>query len=44
MHIKADGMTQFDIFHTTKSSELSAMLLKAAEICNFLKNAFVWAA
>ena len=34
MYIKADGMTQFDIFHTSKISEISAVLLKAAKICN----------
>ena len=50
MHIKAEGMTQFDIFHifieNSVNSELLFFwaLLKLAKIWNYSKNAQVWAA
>ena len=50
MHIKAEGMTQFDIFHVfvenSVNSELSFFwaLLKPAKIWNLSKNPHVWAA
>ena len=50
MHIKAEGMTQFDIFHVfvenSVNSELCFFwaLLKPAKIWNLSKNAHVWAA
>jgi hypothetical protein len=50
MHIKPEGLTQFDIFHifieNSVDSELLFFwaLLKAAKIWNSSKNAHVWAA
>ena len=50
MHIKAEGMIQFDIFHVfvenSVNSELCFFwaLLKPAKIWNLSKNAHVWAA
>ena len=50
MHIKAKGMTQFDIFHVfvenSVNSELCCFwsLLQPAKIWNLSKNAHVWAA
>ena len=50
MHIKAKGMTKFDIFHVfvenSVNSELCFFwaLLKQAKIWNLSKNAYVWAA
>ena len=50
MHIKAEGMVQFDIFHVfvenSVNSELCFFwaLLKPAKIWNLSKNAHVWAA
>ena len=50
MHIKAEGMTQFDIFHVfvenSVNSELCCFwsLLQPAKIWNLSKNAHVWAA
>ena len=49
MHIKAEGMTQFDIFHVfvenSVNSELCFFwaLFKPAKIWNLFKNAHVWA-
>ena len=50
MHIKAEGMTQFDIFHVfvdnSVNSELCFFLalLKPAKIWKLSKNAHVWVA
>ena len=50
MHIKAEGMIQFDIFHVFVENSVNSellffwALLKAAKIWNSLKNARVWAA
>ena len=50
MHIKAEGMTQFDIFHVFVENSLNSelcfvrALLKPAKILNLSKNAHVWAA
>ena len=50
MQMKAEGMTQFDIFHVfvenSVNSELCFFwaLLKPAKIWNLSKNAHVWAA
>ena len=54
MHIKAEGMTQFDIFHVFAENSVNSELcffwallklpLKAAKILNLSKNAHVWGA
>ena len=49
MHIKVEGMSQFDISHTllenaVKSEFFFWALLKAAKICNSSKNVHIWAA
>ena len=44
MHIKAEGMTQFDIFHVFVENLVNSELLKPAKIWNLSKNAHVWAA
>ena len=50
MHIKAEGMTQFDIFHVLVENSVNSelcffwSLLKPAKIWNLSKNAHVWAA
>ena len=50
MHIKAKGMTQFDIFHISVENSVNSelyffwTLLKPAKIWNLSKNAHVWAA
>ena len=50
MQMKAEGMTQFDIFHVfvenSVNSELCCFwsLLQPAKIWNLSKNAHVWAA
>ena len=50
MHIKAEGMTQFDIFHVLVENSVNSKLcfflalLKPAKIWYLSKNAHVWAA
>ena len=50
MHIKGEGMTQFDIFHVFVENSVNSefcffwALLKPAKIWNLSKNAHVWAA
>ena len=51
MHIKAEDMTQFDIFHVFVENSVNSELcfffwapLKSAKIWNSSKNAHVWAA
>ena len=49
MHIKAEGMTQFNIFHVSVENSVNSelcfswALLKPAKIWNLSKNARVWA-
>ena len=50
MHLKAEGMTQFDIFHVFVENLVNSKLcffwalLKSAKIWNLSKNAHVWPA
>ena len=50
MHIKAEGMTQFDIFHVFVENSVNSefcffwALLKPVKIWNSSKNTHVWAA
>ena len=50
MHIKPEGMTQFDIFHTFVDNSVNSellffwALLKAAKIWNLSKNGYFWTA
>ena len=50
MHIKAEGMTQFDIFHVFVENSLNSelcffwALLKPTKIWNLSQKPYVWAA
>ena len=50
MYIKAEGMTQFDIFHVFVENSVNSefcffwALLKPAKIWNLSKNAHIWTA